>query len=57
MEPIVARDVIRELARTAAEAGKQLHECNPYLVGTAAHRQFETDYWAREREITQEIEV
>lgn len=53
MEPIVPRDVIRELARAACDAGRSFHEdgVNPYPPGTAAHGQFERDYWSREIEL------
>ncbi len=51
MEPIVSRDEIRLLAWQAAEEGRQIHEANPYPDGTAAHAQFERDFWARDREL------
>lgn len=57
MEPIVPRDVIRDKARAAADAGLNLHELNvnPYPDGTAAHAQFEHDYWERSREVAGEV--
>lgn len=51
MEPIVPRDVIRDLARQAADQGRQIHDANPYPYGTEAHAQFERDFWARDLEI------
>lgn len=51
MEPIVSRDEIRLLAWQAADEGRQIHEANPYPDGTAAHAQFERDFWARDREL------
>lgn len=58
MEPIVPRDVIRDRARAAFDAGLNLHEdpnVNPYPEGTAAHAQFERDYWERAREVAAEV--
>lgn len=57
MEPIVPRDVIREMARAAAEKQTPKEAANPYPNGTAAHARFELDYLQREREITEEIDV
>lgn len=54
MEPIVSRDEIRVLAWKAADEGRQIHDANPYPVGTAAHTQFERDYWAHDLEIQSE---
>lgn len=54
MEPIVSRDTIRDLARAAVESGKPLQQANPYPPETSAHRRFEIDYWARERELNGE---
>lgn len=59
MEPIVSRDVIRELARAAAQAGLNLYDngVNPYPAGTSAHHRFEMDYQECVREIAGELEV
>ncbi len=51
MEPIVSRDTIRDLARSAAELGQHVQISNPYPTGTAAHSAFEWDYWAAVREL------
>lgn len=51
MEPIVARDTIRDLARAAADLGQHVHVANPYPPMSAAHHLFEVDYWAAVREV------
>ena len=54
MEPIVSRESIRDLARIAANNGKNVHVANPYPAGTAAYVHFEGDCWAVVREIETE---
>ena len=46
MEPIVSREVIRDLARKAAATDRAVTDANPYPSHTAAHRIFDADYWA-----------
>lgn len=51
IEPIVSRDEIMRRAREAAERCQSVHDSNPYLPGTQAHRHFQRDYWERDREL------
>lgn len=51
VEPIVARDTIRDLARAAAERRQNIHTANPYPADSAAHTHFERDYWAAVHEL------
>ena len=51
MEPIVARDTIRDLARAAAERRQNVHIANPYPADSAAHIHFERDYRAAVHEL------
>lgn len=55
MEPIVARDHIRELARAAADLGQHVHVANPYPPLSAAHHLFEVDYWAAVHDLEAEV--
>ncbi len=55
VEPIIARDTIRDLARAAAERCQNVHVANPYPSGSSAHAAFERDYWAAVHEL--EIEA
>lgn len=57
MEPIVAREHIRDLARKAAATDRAVQDANPYPEHTAAHRIFEEMFWAcvRERQSIREI--
>ena len=51
MEPIVSREVIRDLARKAAAIDRAVQDANPYPYISHAHRLFEADYWECVREI------
>lgn len=50
MEPIVSREVIRDLARKAAATDRAVTDANPYPPHTTAHRIFDEMYWACVRE-------
>jgi hypothetical protein len=54
-EPIVSKDVVREQARAAAEAGETAH-VNPYPPGSSAALCWDHHYHERHRELT-EIEA
>ena len=55
VEPIVSREEIRLKAFEAAEARQCVHVVNPYPPGSAAHAQFERDFWAREKQLLDEM--
>lgn len=50
-EPVVSKDVIREQARAAAEAGETAH-VNPYPPGSTAALCWDHQFHERHRDLT-----